>query len=60
MFNIIGHEVSRFWTGNLITNKNWKNFWLNESIVIFIKRKLTKILLGKEISNLESIIGYNC
>ena len=60
MSNVIGHEISHSWTGNLVTNKNWKNFWLNEGFTIFIERKLTKILFGEDMSNLESIIGYNC
>jgi leukotriene-A4 hydrolase len=30
MSNVIGHEISHSWTGNLVTNKNWKNFWVNE------------------------------
>lgn len=60
MSNVIGHEISHSWTGNLVTNKKWKNFWINEGFTIFMERKLSKILLGEEMSNLESIIGYNC
>ena len=60
MSNVIWHEISHSWTGNLVTNKKWKNFWINEGFTIFMERKLSKILLGEEMSNLESIIGYNC
>ena len=59
MSNVIGHEISHSWTGNLVTNKNWKNFWVNEGFTKFMERKLDKKLLGEEMSQLESIIGNN-
>ena len=59
MSNVIGHEISHSWTGNLVTNKNWKNFWVNEGFTTFMERKLVKILLGDEMSKLESIVGNN-
>ena len=40
MSNVIGHEISHSWTGNLVTNKNWKNFWVNEGFTKFMERKL--------------------
>ncbi|RVE56809.1 hypothetical protein OJAV_G00225040 [Oryzias javanicus] len=27
---VIAHEISHSWTGNLVTNKTWEHFWLNE------------------------------
>ena len=59
MSNVIGHEISHSWTGNLVTNKNWKNFWVNEGFTIFMERKLDSALLGEDMENLESIVGNN-
>ena len=59
MSNVIGHEISHSWTGNLITNKNWKNFWVNEGFTVFLERKLESILYGEDMENLEAIVGYN-
>ena len=59
MSNVIGHEISHSWTGNLVTNKNWKNFWVNEGFTIFMERKLDSALLGEEMENLEAIVGNN-
>lgn len=28
--DVIIHEISHSWTGNLVTNANWESFWLNE------------------------------
>ena len=59
MSNVIGHEISHSWTGNLVTNKNWKNFWVNEGFTIFMERKLDSSLLGEDMENLEAIVGNN-
>ena len=59
MSNFIGHEISHSWTGNLVTNKNWKNFWVNEGFTIFMERKLDSALLGEDMENLEAIVGNN-
>jgi leukotriene-A4 hydrolase len=36
--NVIGHEIAHSWTGNLVTNCNWENFWLNEGFTMFLER----------------------
>ena len=59
MSNVIGHEISHSWTGNLVTNKNWSNFWVNEGFTIFMERKLDSALLGEDMENLEAIVGNN-
>lgn len=33
---VIIHEMAHSWTGNLVTNKNWKNFWLNEGFTMYL------------------------
>lgn len=40
------HEIAHSWTGNLVTNMNWDNFWLNEGFTVFLERKISKILNG--------------
>ena len=31
--DVIAHEIAHSWTGNLVTNKNFEHFWLNEGII---------------------------
>ena len=47
---LFGHEICHSWAGNLVTNKNWKIFWINEGITDFIQRKLTKMMFGEELT----------
>lgn len=57
--NVIAHELAHSWTGNLVTNSNWNNFWLNEGFTVFIERKINQIIYGDETRKLNSQIGYN-
>jgi len=41
---VANHEIAHSWTGNLVTNMNWDNFWLNEGFTVFLERKISKIL----------------
>ena len=42
------HEIAHSWTGNLVTNMNWSNFWLNEGCTVFTERKVTEKQYGKD------------
>jgi aminopeptidase N len=33
---VIAHELAHQWWGNLVTCKDWKDFWLNEGISVFL------------------------
>ena len=55
----VAHEMSHSWSGNLITNNNWENFWLNEGFTVFLERKILNHIEGEEIVKLKSMIAYN-
>jgi leukotriene-A4 hydrolase len=38
--NVIAHEIAHSWAGNLVTNKNFDHFWLNEGFTSFIEQKI--------------------
>lgn len=40
------HEICHSWFGNLVTNVNWSNFWLNEGFTVFFERKVDSLLSG--------------
>jgi len=43
--SVANHELAHSWTGNLVTNINWNNFWLNEGFTVFLERRITKRLI---------------
>lgn len=56
--NVIAHEISHSWTGNLVTNRNWQSFWLNEGFTVFVERKIAELIYGDDMRKLSANIGY--
>lgn len=56
-FRLFVHELSHSWFGNLVTNENWSNFWLNEGFTVFLERKTDTILYGIESSKVSAKRG---
>lgn len=54
----IAHEISHSWTGNLVTNKNWEDFWLNEGHTVFVERKIMGRLFGEKHRQFAMIGGW--
>ena len=44
----ITHELAHYWAGNMVTNKNWESYWINEGIATYMNRKVDKLLFGKD------------
>jgi len=45
--------------GNLVTNCNWENFWLNEGFTKFLERKIDGIMKKSEqFRQFECIDGW--
>jgi hypothetical protein len=40
LVDVLAHEISHSWTGNLVTAANWQHFWLNEGCTMFLERKI--------------------
>ena len=38
--NVVAHEISHSWTGNLVTNSTWEDFWLNEGFTRYLEAKI--------------------
>jgi leukotriene-A4 hydrolase len=37
LVDVVAHEISHSWTGNLVTNANFEHFWLNEGFTVFVE-----------------------
>uniref|UniRef100_A0A646QDM6 Leukotriene A(4) hydrolase n=1 Tax=Hemiscolopendra marginata TaxID=943146 RepID=A0A646QDM6_9MYRI len=56
--SVIAHEIAHSWTGNLVTNKNFEHFWLNEGFTVFAERKIIGRMLGEAHRHFHAIIGW--
>ncbi|XP_053377256.1 leukotriene A-4 hydrolase-like isoform X1 [Mercenaria mercenaria] len=58
--DVVAHEISHSWTGNLVTNKTWDDFWLNEGNTMFVERKIAARLTGGEpFRQFKALCGWN-
>uniref|UniRef100_H2YBI2 Leukotriene A(4) hydrolase n=1 Tax=Ciona savignyi TaxID=51511 RepID=H2YBI2_CIOSA len=52
--NVIAHEIAHSWTGNLVTNHTWEDFWLNEGHTVFLERKIMSKLQGEKTRHFQA------
>lgn len=57
MVNVIVHELSHAWTGNLVTNRTWCDFWLNEGWTTWAEMRIMEALYGVNIAGLQALRG---
>lgn len=44
--DVIIHEISHSWFGNLVTNATWGEFWLNEGFTMYAQRRISTEVYG--------------
>ena len=54
---LITHELAHAWTGNLITNASWRDFWLNEGWTTYAESRITEILEGRDAQELHAVFS---
>jgi len=52
---LITHELAHAWTGNLVTNATWQDFWLNEGWTTYAETRITEVLEGKDVADLHAV-----
>jgi len=59
LIDVVIHEISHSWFGNLVTNANWSEFWLNEGFTMYAQRRIEEKLFGKPFYALEAATGQS-
>ena len=45
---LVAHELAHSWSGNLVTNATWSDFWLNEGFTTYLERRIVEVVYGKK------------
>ena len=56
--DVLVHELSHSWSGNLVSCAGWSHFWLNEGWTVFLERKILAKMHSKAHADFSAIIGF--
>ena len=58
LVSLIAHELAHSWSGNLVTNATWDDFWLNEGFTVYFENRIMEKLYGKTRADMLMSIEY--
>jgi len=56
MVYVVAHELAHAWTGNLVTNATWGDFWLNEGWTTYAQMRIVEALYGRDAQELQAAL----
>lgn len=54
---LLAHELAHSWSGNLVSNATWRDFWLNEGFTVYLERRIMEEVYGKSRAEAEAVLG---
>jgi aminopeptidase N len=57
LVSVISHELAHSWSGNLVTNADWRDGWLNEGFTTYVQGRITEAVYGKALADEEALIS---
>jgi hypothetical protein len=58
LVSMIAHELAHSWSGNLVSNRTWRDIWLNEGTTSYLEARLMEHLYSKERADEERVLMY--
>lgn len=57
--SLVAHELAHSWSGNLVTNATWNDFWLNEGFTVYFEQRIMEALYGRPYSEMLATLSLN-
>jgi len=55
--SLVAHELAHSWSGNLVTNATWNDFWLNEGFTVYFEHRIMEALYGRSYSEMLAALS---
>ena len=55
--SLVAHELAHSWSGNLVTNATWDDFWLNEGFTVYFENRIMEAVYGREYSEMLALLA---
>lgn len=59
LVNLIAHELAHSWSGNLVTNSNWRDLWINEGFTSYVENRIMEAVFGERRAVMEQSLAYD-
>ncbi|QQS40901.1 MAG: M1 family metallopeptidase [Acidobacteriota bacterium] len=57
LVSLVAHELAHSWSGNLVTNSTWRDFWLNEGFTTYLEWRIQEAVYGKDRADMEMVLA---
>lgn len=57
LVGLMAHELAHSWSGNLVTNATWRDFWLNEGFTVYVERRIIEEVYGRGREEMEAALA---
>ncbi len=57
LVSLVAHELAHSWSGNLVTNETWNDFWLNEGFTVYFESRIMEKIYGKAYADMLTKLG---
>jgi aminopeptidase N len=58
LVSVVAHELAHSWSGNLVTNRTWRDSWLNEGVTSYLEARLMEVIYDVDRVDEERVLGY--
>jgi len=59
LVSLVAHELAHSWSGNLVNNATWADFWLNEGFTVYFENRIMETLYGPERAAMLADLGWS-
>lgn len=58
LVSLVAHELAHSWSGNLVTNQTWDDFWLNEGFTVYFEDRIMEAVYGRDYADMLMELSF--